>query len=221
MRLLFDLQEVALLEQLVQQLIELLQSYSDSSLDADPLFASLEVGGSDEISDDPALARLFPDAFEDEKSSQEFRKLTEQGLLNRKLQDAMDVVTALCLSEDGGFADESLQDNEHEQGAQDAQDAQGTTDTPTTCLPDDRRHTKHAHDDSPVQVDITIETLPSWVRTVTALRLAIAARIDLNTTEAQASLLENDETRDTVLVLNWLASIIDSILMVMRAPEAE
>lgn len=171
LRLQLTYDEAAMLDQLITQLMQLLQSYSGTALDPDPLFASLEVGGSDAVPEDPALARLFPDAYADGEDASQFRKVTEQGLLNRKLQDAMQVTTALGL---GGV------------------------------LPDEG---------STIEVDISSGTLPHWARTVTALRLAIAARIGLETAEDHDRLLEEEDTRGTVLVFDWLAAILESALM--------
>lgn len=171
LRLRLDLDEARLLDQLVAQLVGLLESHSGTSLDPDPLFASLEVGGSDEPPEDPALARLFPNAFEDEDDASAFRRVTEQGLINRKLQDAL------------------LVSSELSPGLDDASEP-----------------------DAKTEVLITPETLPAWVRTITALRLAIAARIDLTEEADHARLLADDETRSTVLVYDWLAAILDSIL---------
>ncbi|MBC9928067.1 MULTISPECIES: DUF2017 family protein [unclassified Leucobacter] len=171
---LFD-EEATLLENLLDQLIELLQSHSGTSLDPDPLFASLEIGGTDETPEDPALARLFPDAYSDAEEAAKFRRVTEQGLLNRKLQDATSVVTALAI---------------------DAPDRAGVD--------------AAAHE--PVRVTITAESLPEWVRTVSALRLAIAARLGIDGEEDHERALEDDETHGTVLVFDWLAAIVDSLL---------
>lgn len=169
LRLGLDADEAALLDQLIGQLIELLQSHSGTALDPDPLFASLEVGGSDEQPGDPALARLFPSAYEDDADASQFRRVTEQGLINRKMQDAMDVTTAIGLG---------------------ARDEAGT----------------------PVELEITQETLPIWVRTLTSLRLAIAARLGLDEEADHARLMQDEETRGTVLVYDWLAAILDSVL---------
>jgi hypothetical protein len=171
LRLHLTYDEAAMLDQLITQLMQLLQSHSGTALDPDPLFASLEVGGSDEEPEDPALARLFPNAYEDGDDAAQFRRVTEQGLLNRKLQDAIQVTTALGL---GGVLPE-----------------EGTT----------------------IEVDISESTLPAWARTVTALRLAIAARIGLETAEDHDRLLEDEDTRGTVLVFDWLAAILESALM--------
>lgn len=172
LRLRLDFDEAHLLDQLVGQLIDLLRSHSSTALDPDPLFASLEVGGSDAPPDDPALARLFPDAYEGSDEASQFRRVTEQGLLNRKLQDALGVSSAIGL------------------GAVPSPDAEP----------------------APVEIEVTEETLPGWVRTLTALRLAIAARIGLDEEEDHARLAADEETRGTVLVYDWLAAIIDSML---------
>lgn len=172
LRLRLDFDEAHLLDQLVGQLIDLLRSHSSTALDPDPLFASLEVGGSDAPPEDPALARLFPDAYEGGSDASQFRRVTEQGLLNRKLQDALDVSSALGLVAMHGT---------------DAEPA-------------------------PVEVEVTKLTLPVWVRTLTALRLAIAARIGLEEDADHSRLAGDEETRGTVLVYDWLAAIIDSML---------
>ena len=173
LRLRLDFDEAQLLDRLVTQLTDLLQSHSSTALDPDPLFASLEVGGSDAIPEDPALARLFPDAFEDEGEASAFRRVTEQGLVNRKLQDALEVTSALGL------------------GAAPRMDDTGS-----------------------VEVDVTEHTMPAWVRTLTSLRLAIAARVGLERESDHAKLLAADETRGTVMVYDWLAAILDSVLRV-------
>lgn len=178
-RIRLDFEEAHLLDQLTTQLIELLQSHSSTALDPDPLFASLEVGGSDNTPSDPALARLFPDAYGTDEESSQFRRVTEQGLLNRKLQDAIVVTSELGLGRPPAEGDE----------------------------PD------------PVEIQITSTTLAPWVRTLTALRLAIAARIGLQSEEDHATLLLEEETRGTVLVYDWLAAILESVLRMQTEDE--
>ncbi|MFA5607052.1 MAG: DUF2017 family protein [Leucobacter sp.] len=169
LRLVLQHDEAAMLDQLVTQLVQLLQSHSSTALDPDPLFASLEVGGSNSTPEDPALARLFPDAYEDSGDSSNFRSVTEQGLINRKMQDAMEVTSAIGLGGD-----------------------------PFT--------------ESDVEVELPSGALPVWARTLTALRLAIAARIGLEQPEDHARLEADEETRGTVLVFDWLAAILESVL---------
>lgn len=179
LRVRLDGDEARLLDQLTGQLIDLLQSHSGTALDPDPLFASLEVGGSEEVPDDPALARLFPDAYAGSAEASQFRRVTEQGLLNRKIQDAMTVTAELGMG--APPADED--------------------------------------DAEPIEVEVTPETLPAWVRTLTALRLAIAARIGLDSEADYARLLDEHDTRGTVLVYDWLAAILESMLRMQPAPE--
>lgn len=177
-RLRLDFDEAMVLGQLTGQLIDLLQSHSRTALDPDPLFASLEVGGSHAPPEDPALARLFPDAYETGDESSQFRSLTEQGLLNRKLQDAIEVTSAI-----------------------------GPSDTPQ----DDEEISTE-----PVEIEISPELLAPWARTLTALRLAIAARIGLDAEADHPRLLADEETRGTVMVYDWLGAILESLLSAAR-----
>lgn len=174
LRLVFEPDESALLGQLLSQLVRLLQSHSGTSLDPDPLFAGLEVGGSETPPLDPALARLLPDAYEGDAEASEFRRVTEQGLVNRKLQDALQVVTAIGIGE-VPFAEET------------------------------------------VEVEIPRDELLVWARTLTALRLAIAARIGLERAEDHAKLASDEALHGTVTVFDWLAAILESIMQAARA----
>lgn len=170
-------EEATLIDNLVGQLIELFQSHSGTGLDPDPLLASLEVGGSSRPPEDPALARLFPDAFDASAEASAFRQVTEQGLINRKLQDATTVVLALGLE-----APQRAEDRDPDAEA------------------------------APVRVTITAESLPPWVRTLTALRLAMAARLGIVSADDQDRLAEDPDSRSTLLVFDWLAAVVDSIL---------
>jgi hypothetical protein len=58
----------------------------DSHANPDPLAQLLNMGGSTQISEDPALARLFPDGYsDDEHASADFRRFTEQDLRAQKV----------------------------------------------------------------------------------------------------------------------------------------
>lgn len=176
LRMVLDSDEAAMLNQLLTQLIGLLQSHSSTKLDPDPLFASLEVGGSEAPSEDPALARLFPSAYEDEGDAAGFRRVTEQGILNRKLQDALTVNAALGLGGDP-FSNE------------------------------------------PVEVEIPDAALFVWARTLTALRLAIAARIGLEHDDDRVRLAAQEDTQGSVLVFDWLAAILESVMSAVPMSE--
>lgn len=176
LRLQLDRDEASMLDQLFTQLLQLLESHSGTDLDPDPLFASLEVGGSDHRPEDPALARLFPDAYEQDEDADQFRHLTEQGLVNRKLQDAMGAMQTL------GYDGANMQRGEQ------------------------------------LEVLLTRENLPELVRSLTALRLAIAARLGLESSDDHDRLAVLEETRGTMVVYDWLGAILESVLGVMNAP---
>jgi len=80
-----DAAELEVISQLFSQMSELLDD-PDSETGSDPLAKLLNMSGSTQISDDPALARLFPDGYsEDEHASADFRRFTEQDLRAQKV----------------------------------------------------------------------------------------------------------------------------------------
>ncbi|MFJ7158062.1 DUF2017 domain-containing protein [Streptomyces sp. NPDC101118] len=109
--------EISILRSLAVQLLELIGPGDEPAEDADPL-AALFAEGPSEPPSDPALARLFPDAYggpegpadgEDPEQlrsrSAEFRRFTENDLRTRKREDALAVVRsldALTPAGDGG-----------------------------------------------------------------------------------------------------------------------
>ncbi|MFD4949082.1 DUF2017 domain-containing protein [Streptomyces sp. NPDC058239] len=100
--------EIAILRSLAVQLLELIGPGDEPAEGEDPL-AALFAEGPSEPPTDPALARLFPEAYGDEDSelraaSAEFRRFTENDLRTRKRDDALTVVRtldALSVTEDG------------------------------------------------------------------------------------------------------------------------
>lgn len=101
--------EIAILRSLAVQLLELIGPGDEPAEGADPL-AALFAQGPSEPPTDPALARLFPEAYGDQDTelraaSAEFRRFTENDLRARKRTDALAVVRtldALTITEDGG-----------------------------------------------------------------------------------------------------------------------
>ncbi|MEE1928125.1 DUF2017 domain-containing protein [Streptomyces sp. TRM 70351] len=102
--------EVSILRSLTVQLLELIGPGETPSADADPL-AELFTDGPTEPPSDPALARLFPDAYTGpgERADRtareygaEFRRFTETELRARKRQDGLAVVHALDSLQPGG-----------------------------------------------------------------------------------------------------------------------
>ncbi|MFD9422765.1 MULTISPECIES: DUF2017 domain-containing protein [unclassified Streptomyces] len=101
--------EISILRSLAVQLLELIGPGTEPAEGEDPL-AALFAEGPSEPPADPALARLFPEAYGDEdkelrEASAEFRRFTENDLRTRKREDALAVVRtldALTPSGDGG-----------------------------------------------------------------------------------------------------------------------
>lgn len=101
--------EIAILRSLAVQLLELIGPGDEPAEGEDPL-AALFAEGPSEPPGDPALARLFPEAYGDADSelraaSAEFRRFTENDLRTRKRDDALAVVRgldALSPAGDGG-----------------------------------------------------------------------------------------------------------------------
>ncbi|PVC96760.1 DUF2017 domain-containing protein [Streptomyces sp. CS090A] len=110
--------EISILRSLAVQLLELIGPGETPADGEDPL-AALFAEGPSKPPSDPALARLFPDAYggpdgpvPEEKSAEElrelsaeFRRFTENDLRSRKREDALAVVRTLdALSPDGSGA---------------------------------------------------------------------------------------------------------------------
>ncbi|MGW1180881.1 DUF2017 domain-containing protein [Streptomyces drozdowiczii] len=91
--------EIAILRSLAVQLLELIGPGDEPAAGEDPL-AALFAEGPSEPPTDPALARLFPEAYGDgddelRAASSEFRRFTENDLRTRKREDALVVVRTL------------------------------------------------------------------------------------------------------------------------------
>jgi Domain of unknown function (DUF2017) len=90
-----DTVEISILRSLAVQLLELIGiGEQPAEPDADPL-AALFAEGPSKPPDDPALARLFPDAYEESAEAAEFRRFTENDLRARKREDALAMVRVL------------------------------------------------------------------------------------------------------------------------------
>ncbi|SED28495.1 DUF2017 domain-containing protein [Streptomyces sp. TLI_105] len=91
--------EISILRSLAVQLMELIGPGDEPAADEDPL-AALFAEGPSEPPSDPALRRLFPDAYGDDSeelraAASDFRRYTENDLRARKREDALAVVRAL------------------------------------------------------------------------------------------------------------------------------
>ncbi|MFJ7987024.1 DUF2017 domain-containing protein [Streptomyces sp. NPDC096351] len=91
--------EISILRSLAVQLMELIGPGDEPVEGADPL-AALFAEGPSKPPSDPALKRLFPDAYGDDSeelraAASDFRRFTENDLRARKREDALVVVRAL------------------------------------------------------------------------------------------------------------------------------
>ncbi|XIE78700.1 DUF2017 domain-containing protein [Streptomyces sp. SBR177] len=91
--------EISILRSFAVQLMELIGPGDEPAEDADPL-AALFAEGPSEPPADPALRRLFPDAYGDDtdelrQAAADFRRFTENDLRARKREDAHAVVRSL------------------------------------------------------------------------------------------------------------------------------
>lgn len=96
--------EAAMLGNLAGQLIDMLDERSGAAPPgatptngaSDALYAQLGIGGASAAPLDPALARLLPDAYRDDRdAASEHRRLTERGLVDRKIANARTVLASL------------------------------------------------------------------------------------------------------------------------------
>lgn len=94
-----DVVEKGLLTSLLDQLIDLVRPEDPESGDpeaADPLAELVGFSGSTELPEDPALARLFPDAYSDDpEAAADFRRFTEQELREGKVVRASTALQSL------------------------------------------------------------------------------------------------------------------------------
>jgi len=88
-------QEVELLTQLYGQLHDLLAE-GEMEVDSDPFIQLMRMDGPTSISEDPALARLFPNAYlSDDEAASDFRRFTEPDLRRKKLVSVREVLAQL------------------------------------------------------------------------------------------------------------------------------
>ena len=93
-----DSVEKSILQSLTDQIIAFVQP-NDPDPDRDPLAALVGIDDAAQISEDPALARLFPDAYRDDpEAADDFRRFTERQLREGKLANATTVKDALTRS---------------------------------------------------------------------------------------------------------------------------
>ncbi|WP_030769612.1 MULTISPECIES: DUF2017 domain-containing protein [unclassified Streptomyces] len=177
--------EISILRSLAVQLLELIgPGAPEPAEDADPL-AALFAEGPSEPPSDPALARLFPDAYgapdgagdkgvdpeELAARSAEFRRFTENDLRARKREDALAVVRSL----DGL--------------------------TPAG--------------DGAAVLELSGELQLRWLGALNDLRLTIAARLDITEDDESAVLFrlpDEDPRKPMVMAYLWLGGLQETLI---------
>lgn len=95
-----DQVERGLLASVARQVIDLVKP-EELPADADPLAAQLGwMEGHVGLSDDPAVARLLPNAYDDDQDAADFRRFTERDLRDGKVQHASTVLAEVERSGD-------------------------------------------------------------------------------------------------------------------------
>lgn len=102
-----DQHEARLIANLAAQVVELVRDGAAAAVGSpDPLEAMMGVDGPVEAPEDPVLRRLLPDAYRDDaEGAADFRRFTEQGLRDGKVQNAQTVIDSLAA---GGMAPDDL-----------------------------------------------------------------------------------------------------------------
>ncbi|MFD0269296.1 DUF2017 domain-containing protein [Streptomyces sp. NPDC127106] len=177
--------EISILRSLAVQLLELIgPGAPEPDAEADPL-AALFAEGPTERPSDPALARLFPDAYgpgpgsaeegadqaEQAAHSAEFRRFTENDLRARKRQDALAVVHSLNELTPGG--------------------------------------------DGAAVLELTGELSLRWLGALNDLRLTIAARLDITEDDEGAALYrlpDDDPRKPMVMAYLWLGGLQETLI---------
>lgn len=89
----FGTTETVVLRQLLGELVELVAPDDEGS--TDPLERAVGIGWSSSPPEDPALARLLPDAYADPEAAAEFRRYTEVPLREGKARNARTALESL------------------------------------------------------------------------------------------------------------------------------
>lgn len=93
-----DEAEVPILRRAAAEVLEIITDGDTATSDEDPLARMVEISANDKLPEDPILARLFPNAYDDEQLAGEFRRYTETSLHEKKQQAIANLLTSLPLS---------------------------------------------------------------------------------------------------------------------------
>lgn len=159
---------------------------ADADPEADPdaefgdddgrIFADVSEGDLDPVWDDPAVRRLFPDAYpEDPEASVDFRRYTIESSTDRKLQNVEDLIASLVQGRD----------------------------------PEAIAATLSGADD--VLVRLNPNQVQAWTRSLTDLRLTLAARLGIEEDGDEPE--PTDEDAAAIFdIYDWLGWVQDSLV---------
>lgn len=191
--------EISILRSLAVQLLELIGPGEEPADGEDPLTALLSEGPSEPPSD-PALARLFPDAYgsgpnaspggedaRERESSAEFRRFTENELRARKREDGLAVVRALdSLSPD-----------------------------PPPGPSGAGRYPRDAGGGAGAVLTLKPEESKQWLGALNDLRLAIGTRLEVTDDDDSSelySLPDDDPRKPMVMAYLWLGGLQETLV---------
>ncbi|GAA1107687.1 MULTISPECIES: DUF2017 domain-containing protein [Streptomyces violaceusniger group] len=178
--------EISILRSLAMQLAELIGPGDQPAGDDDDPLAALFAEGPSKPPEDPALARLFPDAYsppdrelgareekEAREASAEFRRFTENDLRARKRDDALTVVRDL--------------------------DALGSG----------------SSGGAPGVLELAPEKSGRWLGALNDLRLAIGTRLEVTDEDDGGELLrlpDSDPRKPMVMAYFWLGGLQETLI---------
>ncbi|WP_175411905.1 DUF2017 domain-containing protein [Streptomyces sp. TRM64462] len=179
--------EISILRSLAVQMLELIGPGDEPPQGEDPLAALFQDGPSKPPSD-PALARLFPEAYGDEDeqlraASAEFRRYTENDLRARKREDALTVVRSL----DGLTAQTEGQEGQEESGEQ----------------------------GGGARLELTPEESRRWLGALNDLRLTIGTRLEVSDEDETSDLYrlpDSDPRKPMVMAYLWLGALQETLV---------
>ncbi|MFK8846902.1 DUF2017 domain-containing protein [Streptomyces sp. Ac-502] len=185
----------------------------------DPL-AALFTEGPSEPPSDPALARLFPDAYggPDEvpddathAAAAEFRRYTENDLRTRKREDALAVVRALDALGPAGGRDGSG-------GTDGPRETDGTEGVGGTDATGGAAGPEGAADGAVLR--LRPDESRQWLGALNDLRLAIGTRLEVTDEDESGELLrlpDSDPRKPMVMAYLWLGGLQESLIETLTA----
>lgn len=90
-----DEAEVPVLRQTATEVLDIIVDRDQEAKAEDPLARMVEISTNDTLPENPILARLFPNAYDDEHLASEFRRYTETSLQGKKQQAITNLLASL------------------------------------------------------------------------------------------------------------------------------